>query len=86
MSYTQSPNGASNKKAKQGKGTEDIVRQHLQDPNHIITDEDIKNVVVGNFEDTQDYQGELVDEEADAPAVNENIEDQKPATPWDVLK
>ncbi|HVG13970.1 MAG TPA: hypothetical protein VM935_03380 [Chitinophagaceae bacterium] len=85
MSYDQSPNGASNKKPKQAKGTEDIVRQHLKDPNHIITDEDIKNVEVGVFETTQEYEGEILEENAEIPKPEEG-DSATPATPWEVLK
>lgn len=36
-----------NKNTTMGTGTEKIVHDHLKDPNHIITDEHIRNVVVG---------------------------------------
>jgi hypothetical protein len=71
MSYDQSPNGALDKKPKQAKGTEDIVRQHLKDPNHIITDEDIKNVEVGVFESVQEYEGEIPEQNPDLSAQDE---------------
>ena len=69
--------------------SEEIVRRHLADEEHEITDEDIRNVrIVG-----QDGEPPLTgaeaqsrfgtgdsDEETDTPDPN-----AKPGTPWDVL-
>jgi hypothetical protein len=85
MSYDQSPKGASNRNPKQAKGTEHIVREHLKDPNHVITDEDIKNVEVGVFESGQEYEGEIQGENIDNPRGEEG-DTATPATPWKVLK
>lgn len=83
MSYNQLPNEASTTQ-KQAKGTEDIVRQHLADPNHIITEEDIKSVVIGNFEDAQDYKGALLQKDTEVSDEDGVTDEQKPATPWTV--
>ena len=72
----------------------EVVRRHLEDENHEITDEDIRNVkVVGTesdepvttgaeakakFDIEEDKPGKKDDEAAPKPSDN-------PATPWDVI-
>ena len=71
----------------------EIVRRHLEDENHEITDEDIRNVKVGSTEDEPATTGA----EAAARFTEEESEEKKdkgnklpdadatPGTPWDVL-
>ena len=70
----------------------EIVRRHLKDENHEITDEDIRNVKVGSTEDEPTTTGA----EAAARFIEEDSEEKKdkgklpdadatPGTPWDVL-
>jgi len=86
MASDQAPQDPSSKKPKQTQGTEDIVRQHLEDPNHIITEEDIKSVEVGKFETNQEYEGELLKGNSDVSQQDKKGDDQSPATPWDAIK
>ena len=62
------------------KGTQalkDRVHQHLNDRNDIITDEDIKNIKVGDEPDSADT--EKADELADS------IKEKKQSTPWTIM-
>ena len=73
----------------------EIVRRHLEDENHQITDEDIRNVRVGAKDDEpvtigaeaearfaeDDSKEDAEDEDLDAPDPKD-----KPVTPWDVIK
>jgi hypothetical protein len=62
------------------KGTQalkDRVHQHLNDRNDIITDEDIKNIKVGEEPETEDAQD--ADELADA------IKEKKQSSPWTIM-
>ncbi len=81
----QSPSGSN--RSEETKGTEEIVRQHMEDENHVITDQDIMNVEVGKFENEQEYEGELSDE---LPDASEDSEDDKkdaaPPNPWDIVQ
>ena len=71
----------------------EVVRRHLEDKNHQITDEDIRNVRIAT-EDNEpvttgaeaqerfmDKDPEDKNEENDLPDPND-----KPGTPWDVVK
>jgi hypothetical protein len=77
--------------------TQKIVRRHLEDKDHIITDEDIANVRVGmvppefdkateaRFEDEEtreDVEDKFTDEEG--PDKDENL-NEKRITPWDTI-
>ena len=74
--------------------TSEIVRRHLEDQNHEITDEEIRNIrIVG-----KDSEPVTVGAEAEAKFVEKksenendgegNLPDQgdKPVTPWDVVE
>jgi len=45
--------------------TQKIVRRHLEDPNHVITDEDLKNIRVGMTPPVMDKNSNL-DSEPDS--------------------
>ncbi len=65
--------------------TEKLMREHLQTPGHIITDEDLKNIK----KTPESAASDNVILESDS-LNNEETEDDvpehdKPATPWDVL-
>lgn len=65
--------------------TQKIVREHLSDPNHVISEEDFKNVRIGMTPELDETTREQIDtlqqrvdeqqKEAGGPAV----------TPWDVI-
>jgi hypothetical protein len=62
------------------KGTQalkDRVHQHLNDRNDIITDEDIKNIKVGDEPDSPDTQK--------ADELAESIKEKKQSTPWTIM-
>ena len=70
----------------------EIVRRHLEDKNHEITEEEIRNVRIAVEDDepiTTDADAETrfvandeeAKEENDVPDPND-----QPATPWDVIK
>lgn len=72
-------------------GTENIVQQHLKDPNHVITDEDIKNVEVGKTDritttgaEAQTlFEKDIQEDKEGETSINREI---PPPNPWDVLK
>lgn len=62
------------------KGTQalkDRVHQHLNDRNDIITDEDIKNIKVGDEPDSADTQK--------ADDLADSIKEKKQSTPWTIM-
>jgi hypothetical protein len=70
----------------------EIVRRHLEDENHEITDEDIRNVKVVGIEDdepvTVGAEAEAkfgIDEENKDEADKEAPGPLRPGTPWDVI-
>ncbi len=85
------PNTPGQKKAEETTGTENLVRQHMADPNHIITDEDLMNVEIGKFDVDEVGEENLLPREN----VNEVEEEKKddnddtdpsPANPWVVIQ
>ena len=83
-----SQNSSEANKPTETTGTEKIVRQHMEDENHVITDEDIRNVEVGKFEHEPEYEGELSEDIADASEESGEIDGLKstPPNPWDIKK
>lgn len=69
-----------------------LVNQHLADPNHVITDEDLKNIRVGMTpppdEPTQQAIADADDRIADRKADDEDdtVPGSQKATPWDVIE
>jgi hypothetical protein len=62
---------------------EELIKKHIQDPNHIITDDEIKNAKVGEAADDE----KTVDEETTRrkeEIENESPEDDLP-NPYNVL-
>ncbi|WP_121353384.1 hypothetical protein [Flavisolibacter nicotianae] len=72
--------------------TQKIVRKHLSDPNHVITDEEIANVRIGMTPSadvpTQQALEESEDRIADrkADSEDETMPGAQKSTPWDVLE
>lgn len=78
-----------------GTGTENIVRRHLQDPNHVITDEEIRNVQVGKSDEVPTtgaeamarFEDETNNKESDTTNKDDgDLPEATPPNPWDVLK
>ena len=70
--------------------TQKVVQRHLEDKDHVISDEDIRNVRIGMTPPVSDRHGidETIKEIESAKDETENKE-QKPSddpiTPWDTL-
>ena len=71
--------------------TEKLARRHLEDPNHVITDEELKNVRVGMTpppdQPTEEAIRDSKDKIADHKSDNEDdtIPGGQKMTPWDVI-
>ena len=90
-----SPENKTNENKPAETDSAEIVRRHLEDENHQITDEEIRNVRVGTKDDEpvtigaeaearfaeDDSKEDAEDEDLDAPDPKD-----KPVTPWDVIK
>ena len=90
-----SPENKTNENKPAETDSAEIVRRHLEDENHQITDEEIRNVRVGTKDDEpvtigaeaearfaeDDSKEDAEDEDLDAPDPKD-----KPVTPWDVVK
>ncbi len=70
-----------------------IVRRHLEDENHIITDEEIRGVRIGAEpvvpDNTEQKFEELVDDlekENEDPDKKEVDPSDNPVTPWDTIQ
>jgi hypothetical protein len=66
--------------------TQKLVRRHLEDPNHVITEEEIKNLRVGMS------PGIDAETEKAVKALEERVQEnngddntERPSTPWDVM-
>lgn len=70
-------------KKKGTKTLKDRVHQHLNDKNDIITEEDMKNIKVG--EDAVEEEPETKQDLKDADKLAESIKEKKQSTPWTVL-
>lgn len=72
--------------------TQKVVRRHLEDENHVITEDEIRNVRVGMAPPpdapTEEAIREREEKTADkkGPAENETASGEKRATPWDILE
>jgi hypothetical protein len=72
--------------------TQKVVRRHLADPNHVITDEEIANVRVGMTPPPDAPTQQAVKDAADRIADDkiDSEEDTLPgaqkSTPWDVIE
>ena len=74
--------------------TTEIVRRHLEDKNHEITDEEIRNIrIVGDDGEPvtvgAEAEARFVESKVDSENAEEsNLTDPRdqPATPWDVVK
>lgn len=65
------------------KTLKDRVHQHLNDKNDIITEEDIKNIKIG--EDTVEEEPETKQDLKEADELAKSINEKKQSTPWSIL-
>ncbi|HVG15171.1 MAG TPA: hypothetical protein VM935_09425 [Chitinophagaceae bacterium] len=86
------PNEPAPKKTEETTGTENLVRQHMEDPNHIITDEDLMKIEIGKF-DVDEVGEENLMPGKDAGLNNkatkekdDDVDDSTPPNPWVVVK
>lgn len=66
--------------------TQRLVRRHLEDPNHVITEEEIKSLRVGmspGIDGETEKAVEALEERVERTHGDDNTE--KPTTPWDVM-
>ena len=74
------PKTESKRPLKKRETLKEKVRRHLRDKDHVITDEDIRDAVVG--------EQEIREQQADADALAKDIREEekvKKTTPWDIL-
>jgi hypothetical protein len=65
-----------NPQRKKGETLHDKVQRHLKDKNDIITEEDLRDIVVGGITPVQEEESEELADE---------LSKKKKTTPWDIL-
>jgi hypothetical protein len=85
------PENKSGHKPTEELSTQDLVRRHMEDKNHVISDEEMESVRVGlpnNEEPTIAAEAETYFKgEDDADETKEDGENSaRPTTPWDVVE
>ena len=91
-SHSQGNNNPTrNKTETQQSDAEKLVHRHLTDPNHVITDEEMKNIRVGMSSAPDQPTEEAIREAKDkiADHKSDSEDDTTPGgqkmTPWDVI-
>jgi len=82
------PNKNKKQTGKKKQTLKEKVREHIHDRNHVITDEDIREVVIGPEAVNLDAEREGHPEERvdrAARKMEKEIPDKKKTTPWDLL-
>lgn len=88
----QTPQGSEQNSQRFESDAQKLTNQHLADPNHVITDEDLKNVRVGMTpppdEPTKQAIRDAEDRIADRKADNDDemVPGSQKSTPWDVIE
>lgn len=72
------------RKPKATKTAQQLVETHMKDPNHVITDEDLKSVKIDTTIPTDEAHQPL-DIPADDNRPKDEDKDHRFKTPWDVL-
>lgn len=72
------------RKDKKDKTAKELVDQHMSDEDHIITDEDLKNVDI-DTSTTAETAHKPLDIPADDDRPKDEDKDHRFKTPWDVL-
>jgi hypothetical protein len=88
-----------NEQRSQELDAKELIRKHIEDPEHEITDDDIRNLKPAIHNDPPTIGAEAMsriaeieedededdeDEDFDESDVEDNKESEKPTTPWDV--
>lgn len=71
--------------------SEKLVQRHLQDPNHVITEEDMQKIRVGvtpppdgpSQEAINEFENRIADHKAESE--EDTVPGSQKATPWDVI-
>jgi hypothetical protein len=63
-------------KRKKGETLDEKVQRHLKDKNDIITEEDLRDVVIGGITPQEEEEGE---------EMADDLAKKKTTTPWDIL-
>lgn len=69
--------------------TQDVVRRHMEDENHVITDQEMQNIKVGQSDEAEPIATEgLIEarEEDDESETEDEPDKDHPVTPWDVVE
>jgi len=70
--------------------TQKIVRKHLEDKDHVISEEEIRNVRVGMTPPNEERHLDEIVEDIEAEAEPKKDSKEKPAddpvTPWDTIE
>ena len=79
----------SKKKKRFESDTQKVVREHLSDPNHEISEEDIRNVRIGMTppppeDELKDRDEKVADRKT--PGEDDILPGDQQATPWDTLR
>lgn len=74
-------------KKKGPKSLKDRVHKHLSDKNDVITDEDLKNIKIGEEAFTEDAAARqtLAEDLKKSDELTDAIEDRKVTSPWNIL-
>ena len=71
--------------------TQKIVRRHLEDENHVITEEEIRSVRVGMSPPLDTTEEDVIEDREEkvadrkAPEEDETVPGEQKITPWDVI-
>ena len=87
------PQGSRDDEQNEELSSQELVRRHLEDENHVITDEDMQKIKVGQPNDEEPAAGvesaTYFEGEDDADKKDDDQDDGenpvRPATPWDVV-
>jgi len=68
--------------------TQKIVRRHLEDKNHVITEEEIRSVRVGMTPSVNELENPELRSDVEEAKARENSADPAgtPLTPWDAVE
>jgi hypothetical protein len=70
-------------KKKGTKNLKDRVHQHLNDKNDVITEEDMKNIQVG--EESIEQEPDSKEDLKEADELAKSIKEKKQSTPWTIM-
>ena len=84
------PNIPATKNTEETTGTENLVRQHMADQNHIITEEDMMKVEIGKFDVNEVGEENLSSLEdhtsKDEKKTGQDGDQPPPTTPWAIIE